>query len=133
LENLGSNVDINRAWESVVKRVRTSAKQGSGYCMLRKHKLWFDAQRSALVDRRKQADCRGCRIQMNPNNLNNVKRDAIGHFRNEMLLNPSSCSSGRHSCIAFRSFRFQISARRPAVLTELFSRLSFNSSRKMQG
>jgi hypothetical protein len=41
LENLDDEVDINRAWETIIENIKTSAKECLGYCEL-KHKTQFD-------------------------------------------------------------------------------------------
>jgi hypothetical protein len=41
-ENLNTEVDINRAWETVRENIKNSAKESLGYYELKKHKLWFD-------------------------------------------------------------------------------------------
>jgi hypothetical protein len=43
LENLDTEVDINRAWETIRDNIKTSAKESLGYHKLKKHKPWFDA------------------------------------------------------------------------------------------
>jgi len=39
LENLGDNVDINRAWESVRKNVKASTLERLSYYEFKQHKL----------------------------------------------------------------------------------------------
>jgi hypothetical protein len=36
LENLDAEVDINRAWETVIENIKISAKESLGYCELKK-------------------------------------------------------------------------------------------------
>jgi hypothetical protein len=55
LENLDTEVDINRAWETIRKNVKISAKGSIGYYQLKKHKPWLDEGCSKLLDQRKQA------------------------------------------------------------------------------
>jgi hypothetical protein len=42
LENLGAEVDINRARETIRENIKLSAKKGVCYYELRKHKPWLD-------------------------------------------------------------------------------------------
>jgi hypothetical protein len=55
LEKLDTEVDINRAWETIRENIKISAKESLGYYVLKKHKPWFDEGYSELLDRRKQA------------------------------------------------------------------------------
>jgi hypothetical protein len=49
LENLDSEVDVNKAWETVRENIKISARESLGYYEL-KHKPWFDEGCSKLVD-----------------------------------------------------------------------------------
>jgi hypothetical protein len=42
LEELDTEVDINRAWETIRKSIKISAKESPRYHELKKHKPWFD-------------------------------------------------------------------------------------------
>jgi hypothetical protein len=55
LENLGTEVDINRAWETFRENIKISAKESLGYYELKKHKSWFNKGWSELLDQRQQA------------------------------------------------------------------------------
>jgi hypothetical protein len=55
LENLDTEVDINRAWEIIGENIKISAKDSLGYYELQKHKPWFDEGCSKLLYQRKQA------------------------------------------------------------------------------
>jgi hypothetical protein len=55
LENLDTEVDINKAW-ATVRENDISAKASLGYYTLKKHKPWFDKRGSELLDKRKQAE-----------------------------------------------------------------------------
>jgi hypothetical protein len=55
LENLDTEVDINRAWETIRENIKFSAKDIQGYYELKKHKPWFDEGCSKFLDQRKQA------------------------------------------------------------------------------
>jgi 50S ribosomal subunit-associated GTPase HflX len=54
LEHLDTEVDINRAWETVSENIKISAKESVGYDELKKHKPWFDEGCSKLLDKGKQ-------------------------------------------------------------------------------
>jgi hypothetical protein len=41
LENLDTEEDINRAWETIRENIKISAKESLGYHELKKHKPWF--------------------------------------------------------------------------------------------
>jgi hypothetical protein len=49
LENLDTDVDINRAWESVGENIKISAKESLGFHELKKHKQRFDEGSSELL------------------------------------------------------------------------------------
>jgi hypothetical protein len=53
LENLETEVDINRAWETITENITISAKESLGYHELKKHKPWFDEGCSELLGQRK--------------------------------------------------------------------------------
>jgi hypothetical protein len=55
LENLDTEVDINRPWETIRKSIKISAEESLGYYDLKERKLWFDERCSKLLDQRKQA------------------------------------------------------------------------------
>jgi hypothetical protein len=42
VENIDSEVDINRVWETIRENIKISAKESPGYHELKKHKPWFD-------------------------------------------------------------------------------------------
>ncbi|PNF26485.1 hypothetical protein B7P43_G14322 [Cryptotermes secundus] len=85
LENLETEVDVNKAWETVRKNIKMSAKESLGYYEPKKHKSWFVEGCSKLLDQRKQAKLQ--RLQdpreINGDNLNNIRREASRHFRNK--------------------------------------------------
>jgi hypothetical protein len=41
LENLDTEVDINRAWETIRQNINISSKESLGYYELKQHKTWF--------------------------------------------------------------------------------------------
>jgi hypothetical protein len=55
LESIDTEVDINRAWETVTENIKISAKDSLGYAELKTHKIWFNEGCSKLLDQRKQA------------------------------------------------------------------------------
>jgi hypothetical protein len=42
LENLGTEVDINRAWETITENIKISAIESLCYYERKKHKPWSD-------------------------------------------------------------------------------------------
>jgi hypothetical protein len=54
LENLDTEVDINRAWLTLRENINISATESLGYYKLKKHKPLFDKGCSDLLDQRKQ-------------------------------------------------------------------------------
>jgi hypothetical protein len=85
LEDLDTEVEVNSAWEMIRENIKISAKESLGYYELRKHKPWFDERCSKLLDQRKQAKLQWLQdpSKVNGDNLNNVRREAIRHFRNK--------------------------------------------------
>jgi hypothetical protein len=55
LENLSSDEDINRTWESFKENIKTSAKESLGLHELKQHKPWFDEECLGILYQRKQA------------------------------------------------------------------------------
>jgi hypothetical protein len=53
--NQDTELDVNKAWETIRENIKISAKEGLGYYELKKHKPWFDEGCSKLLDQRKQA------------------------------------------------------------------------------
>jgi len=41
LENINDSDDINRAWETIKKKIKTSAKESLGLHELKQHRPWF--------------------------------------------------------------------------------------------
>jgi hypothetical protein len=84
LEDLNAEEEFNSAWETTREIITISAKKTAGY-ELRKHKPWFDEGCSQLLDQTKQAKLHWLQdpSEINVDNLNNVKREASRHFRNE--------------------------------------------------
>jgi hypothetical protein len=42
LENLETEGDVNKAWETIRKNIKISAKESLGYYELKKNKPWVD-------------------------------------------------------------------------------------------
>jgi hypothetical protein len=78
LEDLGTEVEINGAWETIRENIKISAKESLGYFELKKHKPWFDEGCSKLLDQRTQAKLQWLQdpSEINGDNLNNVRREA---------------------------------------------------------
>ena len=72
LENLRDNEDINRAWENIKEKIKTSAKESLGLHELKQHKLWFNEECLGFLDLRKQAKMQWVEdpSQSNADNLN---------------------------------------------------------------
>ncbi|PNF21835.1 hypothetical protein B7P43_G05968 [Cryptotermes secundus] len=85
LENLKTEVDINKAWETVRENMKMSAKESLGYYEPTKHKPWFDEGCSKLLDQRKQAKLQWLQdpSELNGDNLKNIRRETSRHFRNK--------------------------------------------------
>jgi 5-methylcytosine-specific restriction endonuclease McrBC GTP-binding regulatory subunit McrB len=85
LEKLDTEVDVNKAWETIREYIIISAKESPGYYELKKHKLWYDEGCSKLLDQRKQAKLHWLQdpSEINWNNMNNKRRETSRHFRNK--------------------------------------------------
>jgi hypothetical protein len=85
LEDSDAVVEINIIWETIRENIKISAKESLGYYELKQHKQWFDEGCSELLDQRKQAKLHWSQNpgEINGNNLNNVRRETIRHFRNK--------------------------------------------------
>jgi hypothetical protein len=83
LENLDTEVDVNKAWEAIRENIKVSAKESLGYYEFKKHKPWFDEECSKLLDQRKQARLQWLQkpSEINGDNLNNIRRETRKHFR----------------------------------------------------
>jgi hypothetical protein len=70
--------------ETFRENIRISAKESPYYYELPKHKPWFEGC-SKLLDQRKQANLErlGNPSEINGCNLNDTRREANRHFRNE--------------------------------------------------
>ena len=84
LENVSEDEDINRAWESVKENIKTSATESQVKHEMKQQKPWFNEECLGILDQRKQAKIHWIQdpSQSNAHSLNNVRRDASRHFRN---------------------------------------------------
>jgi hypothetical protein len=62
LEDLGGEVEINTACKTIRENSKVSVKESLGSYEVKKHKPWLDEGCLELLDERKQAKCRDCRI-----------------------------------------------------------------------
>jgi hypothetical protein len=90
-------VEIDSAWETIRENIKISAERNVSYYELKKHKPWFDGGCSKLLDERKQAKLPWLQdpSEINGDNLNNVRREASRHFRNEKREYLNFRTSGR--------------------------------------
>jgi hypothetical protein len=63
LENIDTEVDVNKAWETIRENIKISAKESLGYYEWKKNKPWFNESCSKLLDQRNKPNCSGYRIQ----------------------------------------------------------------------
>jgi hypothetical protein len=50
LENVNTEVDVNKAWETIRENIKISAKESPSYYELKKNKPWFDEGCTELLD-----------------------------------------------------------------------------------
>ena len=86
MENLSDSEDINRTWENIKGNIKISAKESLGLYELKQNKPRFDDECSGVLDQRKHAKVQWLQDpkQRNVDNLNNVRLEAIRHFRKKM-------------------------------------------------
>jgi hypothetical protein len=74
LKNLHTEVDVNRALETITANIKTSAKESLGYYEVKKHKVWFDEGCSELSNQWKQVKLQllGNTSAINGDHLNNI-------------------------------------------------------------
>jgi hypothetical protein len=77
--------DINRAWEITRENIKISAKESIGLCESKSYNPWFDEECLKLADRRKRTKLQWLQVpsEVNEDNLNIVRQEAIRHFRNK--------------------------------------------------
>jgi len=75
LEKLSDDQDINRSWESIEEKIKTSAKDSLVLQELKLHKPLFDEECLGILDQRKQAKMQWIQDpkQSNIDNLDNVR------------------------------------------------------------
>jgi hypothetical protein len=85
LEDLDQEMKINSAWETIRDNIKISAKEGLGYCEMKKHKPWSDQACSKLVAQKKQAKLQWLQdpSEIKGNNLKIVSREASRYFRDK--------------------------------------------------
>ncbi|PNF13602.1 hypothetical protein B7P43_G17919 [Cryptotermes secundus] len=85
LENLVTEVDVNRAWKTIRENINISAKESLGNYEMKKHKPWFHEGCSKLLDKRKQDKLQWLQDprELNGDNLNNIRRETSRHFRSK--------------------------------------------------
>jgi hypothetical protein len=83
LERLDESFDINNAWESIRRNIKTSAKHNLEYHRLKHNKPWFDDECSKLIDQRKQAKLRWLQnpSQITGDNIQNLRHETSRTFR----------------------------------------------------
>jgi hypothetical protein len=85
LENLDTEGDVNKAWETIRENIKVSAKESLGYYELKKYKSWFNEGFPKLLNQRKQAKFQWLQdpSEINGDNLYNMRRETSRHFRNK--------------------------------------------------
>jgi hypothetical protein len=85
LENIDTEVNVNKAWETIRENTNNFAKESLAYYELKKNKPWFDEGCSELSEQRKQAKLQWLwnPSEINRDNLNNIRRETIRHFRDK--------------------------------------------------
>jgi hypothetical protein len=63
LENLDTEEDINRYWETIRENIKISANESLCFYELKNHKPWFDEGWSKLLEQRNKPNCSGYRPQ----------------------------------------------------------------------
>jgi hypothetical protein len=83
LENLETEVDVNKAWETIRENIKMSAQESLGYYELKRHKPCFNERCSELLDQRKQAKLQWLQdpSKINGDSLNDIRYEASKHFR----------------------------------------------------
>jgi hypothetical protein len=85
LGDLGAEVEINNAWDTIRENIKISAKESLGYFELKKHKPWFGEGCPKLLDQRKQAKLQLLHdpSEINGDNQKNVRCEASRYFWNK--------------------------------------------------
>jgi len=85
LENLNDDKDVNRTNENINENIQTSEKESLGLHELEQNKPWFDEECLGFLDQRKRSKMQWIQdpTQSNVDDLNNVRCEICGHFRNK--------------------------------------------------
>jgi hypothetical protein len=85
LENLDTEVDVIKAWETIRENINISAKESLGYYELKKKNPWFVNGCPELLDKRKESKFQGLQNpnKINGDNRNIIRRETSRHFRNK--------------------------------------------------
>jgi hypothetical protein len=85
LENLDTEEDINKAWETIRENIKISAQECLGYYELKKRKSWLDEGCSKLLDQSKRIKLPWLQnpSEINGDNRNNIPRETSRRFRNK--------------------------------------------------
>jgi hypothetical protein len=59
LENLDTEMDIDRAWENTGENIKISAKESLRYYELKKHKPWYNKRGSKSTRSKERSHCSG--------------------------------------------------------------------------
>jgi hypothetical protein len=83
LENLKDGEDIKRAWKNIKKNIKTLGKESLGPYVSKQHKPWFDEEYVRCLNQRTLTKTKWLQnpSQSNVDNINNVRREALSHFR----------------------------------------------------
>jgi hypothetical protein len=76
-ENLDTEGDVNKAWETIRENIKISAKESLGCYEPKKNRSWFDEGCSKLLEQRKQAKLQWLQdpSEINGDNLNHIRRE----------------------------------------------------------
>jgi hypothetical protein len=85
LENLDTEVGVNKAWGTIRENIKILAKDSLSYYELKKHKLWFNEECSELLGQRKEVELQWLQdpSEINGDNLNSIRCETSRHFRNK--------------------------------------------------
>jgi hypothetical protein len=85
LEDLGTEVEIKSAWETIRVNIKISAKECLVSYEPKEHKPWSDKGSSRLLDQRKQANLQWLQnlSEINGNNTNKITCEGSRHFMNK--------------------------------------------------
>ena len=85
LENSDDDEDVNRTRENIKEYIQTSAKESMGLDEFKQNKSWFDEECLGVLDQKKRAKMQWIKdpSQSTVGNVNNIKREVSGHFRNK--------------------------------------------------